>query len=68
MNFKLTKSGYRVLSTIGSNFSAVFLGSLVIPVFLVKLEVPKVYVLLLGLSLTSISLLLAVKFGEKGKI
>jgi len=66
--FKLTKSKFRALSTLSSNFSEVFLASLVLPIFTGGSEVTRWPIVLFGIIFTillgGISLIVA----EKGKL
>ena len=64
----LTKSSSRALSTISANFSAVFLGSLVLPVFVGDFAVSNWPVILLGLVGVLSSVLLSIKFAQRGRL
>lgn len=66
--FKLTKSEWKALSIIATNFSAVFLTSLVIPVFIGVIDKYATEMLLYGLAGTIISGFLALKFAKEGKL
>lgn len=66
--FKLSQSQYRALSNITADFSAVSLGSMVIPVLLGDLDSFQQNLLLLGLSTTFALIVLSLYFARKGKL
>jgi len=66
---KLNKSELRALSSLTANFAEVFLGSIVIPIFLNKtFDLSQLIVLLLGLLLTIVNSVLSLKFAYFGKL
>ena len=64
---KFTKSKYRALSTIFSNFSEAFLISLIVP-FLSGFDINKSPVLIFGVTTTLISVWISLLFAEKGRL
>ncbi len=70
IRFKSGQPTFRVLSMACMNFSAVFLGSMIIPVFVGPAIVDQIkpFVLLLGLMGTISSLFLSIVFAEKGRL
>lgn len=67
-SIKLKKSGLKALSSVCTEFTAVFLASLVIPAFTGAFDLSRWPVLLLGVLLTVVSLLFSVLFAQKGNI
>ncbi|KKQ51679.1 hypothetical protein A2865_00675 [Candidatus Woesebacteria bacterium RIFCSPHIGHO2_01_FULL_39_17] len=65
---RLSKSASKVLSSVFVSFSEVFLASLIIPVFISRVEIARIPVLILGVLLTIASVFLSIKFGERAKI
>lgn len=65
---KLNLSEIRALSSICTNFSAVFLASLIVPVFSGNFDVSAWSMILLGMGLTIGSVALALYCAKKGKI
>lgn len=68
MKIKLSKSGYRVLSQTTGNYSAVFLGTVVIAPLIGEFEIAQLPLVILGLLFTILTLYLAMGFGERGKL
>ncbi len=66
MRFKLNKSGLRALSSLCTNFSAVFLGSLVLPAFIV--DDFQWFLVVLGLIGIIAAGYMAILFAQKGKL
>lgn len=65
---KITRPEWKALSTLCSNFSAVFLASLVLPIFTAGFDISNWYVLVLGLALTIFFSWLTIASGKKGKL
>ncbi len=65
---KLSRSKLKALSTIGSNFSEVFLASLIIPVFTGEFTQSRLFLLVLGSILLLVSIYISLQFAEKGKL
>lgn len=68
MRIKLDKSGSKALSNVCSNFSAVFLGSLVVPVIVGDFDISQWYVLAFGLIGVAVSSWLAVLLARRGNL
>lgn len=62
------KSELKAISAICTNFSAVFLASLIIPAFTENFDFNNLPVLLLGLGFTLGSISLSLLFARKGKL
>lgn len=65
---KITRSHWRSISSTSSNFSSVFLASLIVPIIIGELDVSKWYVLALGAGLTVLSVYVSLASSEKGKL
>ena len=65
--FKLTKHTFRALSDICTNFSAVFLASLVIPIFINPADI-SLGIVLSGIILMLAATVLSLFCAEKGKL
>lgn len=66
--FQLTKSKSRALALLYINLATVFFGTMVIPVFTGGLDLFELPVVLFGLLFFLFSAVLALFFGEKGKL
>jgi hypothetical protein len=66
--FELTKSKFRILSTLFANFSEVFLASLVIPVIIGGVEKFRLPIILLGITGTISWVILSLITAERGKL
>lgn len=64
----VTSSRAKALSVVFANFAAVFLGSLVIPVFNGGIDIEQLPVVLSGLLATIFSTWLSLIFAERGKL
>jgi len=64
---KLSRSNNRVISNVCITSSQVFLASMIIPIFM-GFDLSNLAVLLFGIALFVTMFLLALVFGEKGKI
>ena len=62
------KSGFRAASAISGNFSAVFLASIVLPIFTERLDLTRLPVVTLGMILTLGAGLFALLAAERGKL
>lgn len=65
---RLTRSGLKTLSVVCANFAAVFLGSLVLPVFIGDIEINRWSMLTFGVLGTGGFSYLAILFAERGKL
>jgi len=65
---RLESPEFRALSNVCTNFSEVFLASLVIPVFVGEFDTSRVPVLILGIALTGLFVWLSLIFAKKGKL
>lgn len=65
---KLTKSGFKLLSVICSNFTAVFLGSIILPVIVGNIESYRLPMLIFGVAGTGGFTFLALLFAQRGKL
>ncbi|MBI3559349.1 hypothetical protein HY085_03040 [Candidatus Gottesmanbacteria bacterium] len=68
MKQKSSMSGYRALSSVCSNFSAVFLATFIVPALTFKIDFPNLSVLIFSLVGTAVFAFLSVVFAEKGKL
>ena len=66
--FKFSKSSYKAFSSTFTNFSAVFLASLILPVFTGSVAPVNWPVLLLGILLTVTAVYFSSYFADKGKL
>ncbi len=66
--YLLTRSRCRALSDLCNNAALVFLGSIVIPLFINGFDISKLPVILFGLVLTISTAWLSLEFAEKGKL
>lgn len=64
----LTKYHYRALASLYGNFSAVFLGSVLIPTFGKNIDLEKQILILFGGFLVTASGVLSLFFAQKGKL
>ncbi len=62
------KSELKALSSLFTNFSAVFMASLIVPILTGNFDVTKLPVVLLGLALTIGTAFIAILFAKKGKL
>lgn len=67
LNMKFKKENYQTLSSISISVGEVFFAAFVGGIFLVSLDLLKLYVLILELILSIIVWYLAIYFGGKGK-
>ena len=68
MVIEISRAKARALAVLFTNFAAVFLGSLVIPIFIGGFDVRRVPMVLLGLLATFFSTWLSLLFAERGKL
>lgn len=65
---KLDNPGFKAISNICTNFSAVFLASIILPLFIGGLDLSEWPVLILGTTLTISSGFLSVLAAERGNL
>lgn len=64
----ITRSQWRAISLLSTNFSAVFLASLVLPVVTGNVDLSKWYVVILGVVLTIFFVWLTLVSAKEGKL
>lgn len=65
---EMTRFKWRATSNLSSNFAAVFLASLVVPLLTGDFDLSKWYVVLFGLALTVFFIWLSLVSADKGKL
>lgn len=65
---KISRYKYKAISMISGNFSEVFLGSLVLPVFLGGLDSYRGIIIVFGLLGVIVFVIIAIISAEKGKL
>ena len=68
MKLKFSPPAYKALSSVSSNFSAVFLATFIVPVFSGKFDISNLSVILFSLFGLASFTFLSATFAEKGEL